>query len=489
MRLNSILLSAYAAPTLLMLGDGDLVCADAHNAEQTSFNESKPDYRRMHVASPADSSPTASITESHVSKKDKTVREDTRSEDRMENKLEEVLESSAQALTDVARKVKAFDRKDLRTKTMTQFYWTIPYAFNTKCTEVYEDFARGEQPMEATKLAALLIRNRDLSLTELHAGTPEIISALLSKRNPLDVTRVVVLLRSVPGMEADSDVLHRQLVANHKDLPGVISDAWMNLGLDTEELLKILNWHPDHEALFTPSFFHEVVLYIIKFKEKHLAALSIDEAIRLLFQTMNPGQVHDYLGRLEEIGGHEALVKTLRVIYANIRNHDSLLNKLRAQRLLSRKMQAEKTPDHVREFAKLAIPLEPIDAPAFAHLLKAGRRIGPKVHARLKEIVGALLFIRTPAEVVQALASLHTIAGNEAIATKMHRILAGLYLPKTMRLVWMEAGVPPRTILETCISTKDVPFDRPNGALLSEYKKFVEMYKRVHPYGINTRDA
>ena len=111
------------------------------------------------------------------------------------------------------------------------------------------------------------------------------------------------------------------------------------------------------------------------------------------------------------------------------------------------------------------------------------------MYARLQEIVGTLLLLRTPAELVQALASLHMIPGSEFIATELHRVLASRYLRGTMRFVWMEAGLHPRTIFESCIGGRYVPDDRFNDALLSEYDKFVKIYKGVHPYGINTRDA
>ena len=490
MRVNSMLLSAFAAPLLLLLRDGELACAIALSAEQSSFNESTPDYRRMHHASPAASGPTASIPESHVSEMNKIVRKGTRSEDRMENKFAEVLESSALALTDMASKVEPFGREEMLPKTMVQPISTSSYALTTQKTRVYEDFARGEQPMDATKFATLLLSNDALGSTAMRAKPYAIVKALLSKRNPLEVTRLVVSLRSIPGMTTASDTLHRQLVAFHKDIPKVMSDAWMGLGLDPRELFEVLGWRRNRPGRKTLAFLHEWVLYIIRFKRVHSATLGIDEAFSLLFPNQNPGQVYAYLGRLKKKRGLEVLAQTLWGLFAEVRQLFSPMNKMKAQRLLFREVQLKNTPFHVRAFAELATPSGPMNAPAFAHLLKNVPRMRPKdLYARLVEIVGTLLFSRPPAEVVQVLASLHKIPGNEFTATEMHRILASHYLPGQMRYVWMEAGLHPMIIQESCIGGRYVPYNLFNDALETELREYSKLFGGVHPYAYSTHDA
>ncbi|CAI5741750.1 unnamed protein product [Hyaloperonospora brassicae] len=344
--------------------------------------------------------------------------------------------------------------------------------------------------MDATKFATLLLLNEARPSSRWHVRYSKIVRALLTKRNPLEVTRLIVSLRLIPETRAVSDTLHRQLVAIHKNIPNVMSDAWMGLGLDPRELFEVLGWHLTHTGDEKLVFLHEWVLYMIRYRKAHSAALDIDEAFSLLFPNKKPGQVYAYLHRLGKKRGQEERAKTLLYLYGEVRNLASPENQTKAQRLMFREVQLEKTPPHVRAFAELAVPSGHMNAPAFAHLLEKVRPLGPEdLYARLMDIVKTLRFLRPPAEVVQVLASLHMIPGNEFIATEMHRILASQYLPGRMRFVWMEAGLHPGIIQESCIGGRYVPYDFFNYALETELREYSKLFEVVHPYAYITRDA
>ena len=54
------------------------------------------------------------------------------------------------------------------------------------------------------------------------------------------MSQALVSLRTM-GIKRDAGDLHAALFLHYQSYPGVVSDAWMKLGLDPEVLLEILD--------------------------------------------------------------------------------------------------------------------------------------------------------------------------------------------------------------------------------------------------------
>ena len=263
MYIHSALLSAFAAPILLLLRDCNQAGANALEAGRTSVNESTPDYRRMRLDSLSALDPISSVAKLRVSEMDTAMRD---SEDRMKNELAEVVDVAIHELTDAAKIAERFGLKEKLTETVTRPFLTAIDIRTVQRTKEFRDFARGEKPMDAQALADLLKR-KELRLSE---PTPEqadeVIDALLFFTEPSEVTKVLLSLRWIRGMAPQVDELHRRLAVYYKNFPGLMSSAWMKSGIDPKTLVRVLGWRqyrPVGDEMLP--FVSELFLYVGEF--------------------------------------------------------------------------------------------------------------------------------------------------------------------------------------------------------------------------------
>lgn len=489
MYIHSALLSAFAAPILLLLRDCTQAGANALEAGRTSVSESTPDYRRMYLDSPSALDPTSSVTKLRVSEMDTAMRD---SEGRIENELAGLVDFVVHELMDVAKNTERFGLKEKLAETVTRPISTAIDVRAVQRTKEFREFARGEKPMDAQALADLLKRN-NLRLSKL---TPEqadkVIDALLFFRKPAEVVKVLLSLRRIGGMTPRADMLHRRLAAYYKNFPGLMSGAWMRSGIDPKRLVEILGWRSGRpvgdEMLPVVS---ELFRYVGEFGRAHPKAVDNEGMFRVMFPRHSSAGIDASIRVMSETIGYKAIANKLRELYSDVKTVASAKH-VDTVAISSREEIIRSTDFRLQKFVRFAISEKPMDAAVFRAMLENnfGDRIPTHMYVEPADILSILVKYRPAADVAQLLVSFPLTRSQKERIIQLHKLLVELKpTPGLMSHVWMESGLHPMVLFRHLIVDWYTPVDPVYLRCVAEWFRYIRMFGEKHPDAFSTHDA
>uniref|UniRef100_A0AAV1U284 Uncharacterized protein n=1 Tax=Peronospora matthiolae TaxID=2874970 RepID=A0AAV1U284_9STRA len=191
------------------------------------------------------------------------------------------------------RKTAFSDTAIMETATQPFFQWSGPHKYKGefesgmwkfKRTMAFWKHDKDNKVIDAPKLGKLLEAKMKASGSK-HVEPDEVIITMLLSFSPLDVVKLLKLLREIEGMEGKADALHRRLLVIFKEHLGVVSYAWMESEYLPEDLFKVDRLDGttiDYDE--TPVFLSEWLWYIGKYSETHLHLFRVDHAVKLLFK-------------------------------------------------------------------------------------------------------------------------------------------------------------------------------------------------------------
>ncbi|CAI5729943.1 unnamed protein product [Hyaloperonospora brassicae] len=136
--------------------------------------------------------------------------------------------------------------------------------------------------------------------------------------------------------------------------------------------------------------------------------------------------------------------------------------------------------------------MEPMDASVLASLLQENKDRAPEDGKLEPEsIIKTFLLVRNPVDVAKVLMSLRAIKDMKDEADELHRQLLAVYdvVPGVLSHVWMRLGLDPEQLFEVLDLRGKVVKDVATAAFLSEWLRYVGMFKKKHPKALGAMDA
>ncbi|CAI5725638.1 unnamed protein product [Hyaloperonospora brassicae] len=434
----------------------------------------------------------ASVAKAGVSGVNKTVGSDTESEDRANNRAIELVVSAIRNVMHVARSAEGVRRDEGLIRSMAT------RSLTDKSTPIlHGDFqtpAEHGEVIDVWSLKRYLEHGNRQGLD--YSDHDSIIRAVLSVSNPADVAKALMSLRTIEGMEDVADKLHRQLVIVYKKKPGVVPYAWMESGLDPEELVKALGLHrrtPDADVRRTMRSAFEA--YMKLFRIEHKKAFSGKDVSNLM---PTKGGAEKLFLREDASTREGAMISDPVKTVGMFERHaaeDKIL--LRWKRHMHNLKLLETAHPHgviiarTKDFVKFAKGKKTMDALTCVGLLdRFVDQQGLKTLQSPDDFLSALLLYRRPEDVVQVPVSLYKIEGRQVMAADLHSRLVNL-IPDSKRVsrAWMVLGLHPKKLFEY-LSLDKMDFEKLSDLYtLLVWFRYIDHYRRRHPRAFSGEDA
>ena len=330
---------------------------------------------------------------------------------------------------------------------------------------------------------------------EVVTATGEAIHAMLLVRSPFDVMRALVSLHTFEDMTEKASVLTRKLLSRFVHLPIVFPCMWMVSGLRPEAIFRSFGFDWAKLDRISPIFLDKLMMFIGLFRELHTRASSPIDTAELLFNFKDEKGLDAHLKEIADQPGYDALARSLRELYNELKDFRSspeedirifAKSKLLEQLQLDENEYAKKRPFMSdlfddEKFWSFAGLKGPIDIKKFEDFLTFNRqdRVSPRVVEFY--ISQALVLVKGPADVAQALSSLYDLNFQKFDLLQLHNGLASLYshLPGKLASVWMELGLDPQKIYEMLSLRYGAEYVTHLGCVV-EWFKYVKLYSAVH---------
>ncbi|CAI5738153.1 unnamed protein product [Hyaloperonospora brassicae] len=320
-------------------------------------------------------------------------------------------------------------------------------------------------------------------------ATGEAIHAMLLVRSPADVMQALVSLHRFEDMKEEASVLTRKLLSRFMHLPIVLPCMWMASGLRPEVIFRAFGFDWAKLDSLSLIFLDKLMEYIDLFRVLHPSTSSRIDTAELLFDFKDGNGLDAHLKEIAFQPGYDALARSLQELHNELKDFRSSAKEdigLFAKSELSKQFSLVDDEN----FWSIAGLKGPIDVEKFKEYLIRNRQ-DPIARVDDNSIISALVSVKGPEDVAQALSSLHDLKYDDFGISGMHNGLAyhHSHSPGKIASIWMELGLDPQKIYEMLLLRHQNAYVT-NPACVVEWFKYVELYTAVHPkYALSLNEA